>query len=453
MHKCLSILQDIRGILKDTSVIMERSSRTVEEDEYEDGTTNQKWVLAPKTQDTDVTLILNKLLREYDKKLRPDIGIKPTVIDVDIYVNSIGPVSSINMDKNFKLFSPKLLLKVELFCPDNSADRLYAISSSGTTKQERCVQYFIPLFLVNYKYALRKSNAGTFARLRIMNLPMRVIMRSPALDLLKLFLEAGVASSFEISVVRITPWNRQQNYSFNILAINTNESAIKNRIDRPQKNFFFYHIDKNVTLEDMCSVLIKLVEASPSIQMLQPITPDETTFPKEGKYAFSVSVSLTNAFGEKSLERRAAHISSRDLCALLCNGLGGDLHMEQQLVQGVFDLGICPPVVPMPKLMPSVVLLPVKLLQEASLQNEASLCSAKCQSPGLPTLPAVSQCQPGAVHKDCTYCTVICPMAFAEGATSIDKQFHNFRDAQVKKLTYPCMNPSKQNKQNLHNLF
>uniref|UniRef100_A0A7M4FXX9 Gamma-aminobutyric acid type A receptor subunit gamma3 n=1 Tax=Crocodylus porosus TaxID=8502 RepID=A0A7M4FXX9_CROPO len=73
------------------------SSRKVEEDEYEDVTANQKWVLAPKTQDTDVTLILNKLLREYDKKLRPDIGIKPTVIDVDIYVNSIGPVSSINM--------------------------------------------------------------------------------------------------------------------------------------------------------------------------------------------------------------------------------------------------------------------------------------------------------------------------------------------------------------------
>uniref|UniRef100_A0A803XZ91 Neurotransmitter-gated ion-channel ligand-binding domain-containing protein n=1 Tax=Meleagris gallopavo TaxID=9103 RepID=A0A803XZ91_MELGA len=79
------------------------SSRKVEEDEYEDGTTNQKWVLAPKTQDTDVTLILNKLLREYDKKLRPDIGLKPTVIDVDIYVNSIGPVSSINMDSGWLL--------------------------------------------------------------------------------------------------------------------------------------------------------------------------------------------------------------------------------------------------------------------------------------------------------------------------------------------------------------
>ncbi|XP_071403921.1 gamma-aminobutyric acid receptor subunit gamma-3 isoform X3 [Pithys albifrons albifrons] len=75
-----------------------------EEDEYEDGITNQKWVLAPKTQDRDVTLILNKLLREYDKKLRPDIGIKPTVIDVDIYVNSIGPVSSINMEYQIDIF-------------------------------------------------------------------------------------------------------------------------------------------------------------------------------------------------------------------------------------------------------------------------------------------------------------------------------------------------------------
>nr|XP_031296289.1 gamma-aminobutyric acid receptor subunit gamma-3-like [Camelus dromedarius] len=79
-------------------------SRKVEEDEYEDSSSNQKWVLAPKSQDRDVTLILNKLLREYDKKLRPDIGLKPTVIDVDIYVNSIGPVSSINMVRRCFLF-------------------------------------------------------------------------------------------------------------------------------------------------------------------------------------------------------------------------------------------------------------------------------------------------------------------------------------------------------------
>ncbi|KAI4535613.1 hypothetical protein MG293_014839 [Ovis ammon polii] len=81
-------------------------TRKVEEDEYEDSSSNQKWVLAPKSQDTDVTLILNKLLREYDKKLRPDIGIKPTVIDVDIYVNSIGPVSSINMGRPLGLCGP-----------------------------------------------------------------------------------------------------------------------------------------------------------------------------------------------------------------------------------------------------------------------------------------------------------------------------------------------------------
>lgn len=42
------------------------------EEDYEDVTVNQ--MLAPKSQDTDTTEILNKLLKEYDKKLRPDIG-------------------------------------------------------------------------------------------------------------------------------------------------------------------------------------------------------------------------------------------------------------------------------------------------------------------------------------------------------------------------------------------
>ncbi|XP_024899287.1 gamma-aminobutyric acid receptor subunit gamma-3 [Pteropus alecto] len=83
--------------------IHERSG-SVEDDEHDDAPSNQKWVLAPKSQDTDVTVILNKLLREYDKKLRPDIGMKPTVIDVDIYVNSIGPVSSINMEYQIDVF-------------------------------------------------------------------------------------------------------------------------------------------------------------------------------------------------------------------------------------------------------------------------------------------------------------------------------------------------------------
>ncbi|XP_041647593.1 gamma-aminobutyric acid receptor subunit gamma-3 [Cheilinus undulatus] len=76
---------------------LQTCSLTIEYDEeYEDVTVNQ--MLAPKSQETDATEILNNLLKEYDKKLRPDIGVKPTVIDVDIFVNSIGPVSSINME-------------------------------------------------------------------------------------------------------------------------------------------------------------------------------------------------------------------------------------------------------------------------------------------------------------------------------------------------------------------
>uniref|UniRef100_A0A0F8CFK9 Gamma-aminobutyric acid receptor subunit gamma-3 n=1 Tax=Larimichthys crocea TaxID=215358 RepID=A0A0F8CFK9_LARCR len=117
-------------------------------DDYEDhhdATVNQ--MLVPRSHQEDATLILNNLLKEYDKTLRPDIGgsnlggfeadsvlagrlslilteltfgtavtpdqlkgqfsdeppqyfkpVKPTVIDVGIYVNSIGPVSSIDME-------------------------------------------------------------------------------------------------------------------------------------------------------------------------------------------------------------------------------------------------------------------------------------------------------------------------------------------------------------------
>lgn len=49
------------------------SSQTIEyEEDYEDVTVNQ--MLAPRSQESDATEILNNLLKEYDKKLRPDIG-------------------------------------------------------------------------------------------------------------------------------------------------------------------------------------------------------------------------------------------------------------------------------------------------------------------------------------------------------------------------------------------
>lgn len=75
----------------------------------------------------------------------------------------------------------------------------------------------------------------------------------------------------------------------------------------------------------------------------QSVFTHSQTFPKEVKYAFSASVSLTNAFGVKSLQHRAAHIPTRDPCALLCNGLGEDLSMEQQPWAGCVWRGDLPP--------------------------------------------------------------------------------------------------------------
>uniref|UniRef100_A0A8C1KFI1 Gamma-aminobutyric acid receptor subunit gamma-3 n=1 Tax=Cyprinus carpio TaxID=7962 RepID=A0A8C1KFI1_CYPCA len=90
------VLNYVRKFVFLTRKHCENADKLASEDEYDDVTVNQ--MLAPKTHETDTTQILNNLLKEYDKKLRPDIGVKPTVIDVDIYINSIGPVSSINME-------------------------------------------------------------------------------------------------------------------------------------------------------------------------------------------------------------------------------------------------------------------------------------------------------------------------------------------------------------------
>ncbi|XP_005046199.1 PREDICTED: gamma-aminobutyric acid receptor subunit epsilon [Ficedula albicollis] len=77
---------------------------STEEYDYDYPNISKTWVLTPNTQETDATQILNSLLKNYDNKLRPDIGIKPTFIDVDIYVNSIGPVSVIQMEYTIDIF-------------------------------------------------------------------------------------------------------------------------------------------------------------------------------------------------------------------------------------------------------------------------------------------------------------------------------------------------------------
>ncbi|XP_072923353.1 gamma-aminobutyric acid receptor subunit gamma-2 isoform X2 [Hemitrygon akajei] len=75
-----------------------------EDDDYEDLTLNKTWVLTPRIYESDVTLILNNLLEGYDNKLRPDIGVKPTIIGTDMYINSIGPVNAIKMEYTIDIF-------------------------------------------------------------------------------------------------------------------------------------------------------------------------------------------------------------------------------------------------------------------------------------------------------------------------------------------------------------
>ncbi|TSW75996.1 Gamma-aminobutyric acid receptor subunit gamma-4 [Bagarius yarrelli] len=57
-----------------------RSAASGEDEEYDDVTVSQ--MLSPKKSETDATQILNNLLKEYDKKLRPDIGVQGRAIGV-----------------------------------------------------------------------------------------------------------------------------------------------------------------------------------------------------------------------------------------------------------------------------------------------------------------------------------------------------------------------------------
>ncbi|XP_043077186.1 gamma-aminobutyric acid receptor subunit gamma-2 [Puntigrus tetrazona] len=79
-------------------------SSSVQLESDDDEVTNKTWVLTPKVYESDVTHILNSLLDGYDNKLRPDIGVKPTVIHTDMFVNSIGPVNAINMEYTIDIF-------------------------------------------------------------------------------------------------------------------------------------------------------------------------------------------------------------------------------------------------------------------------------------------------------------------------------------------------------------
>lgn len=79
--------------------------------------------------------------------------------------------------------------------------------------------------------------------------------------------------------------------------------------------------------------------------------------PKEGKYAFSISVSLTIAFGIKSLQINVAHMSTRDLYAVMQWVGRGSAHGATVTFWVYLTQGFAPrALVPVPKLMPSFCL-------------------------------------------------------------------------------------------------
>ncbi|XP_043369841.1 gamma-aminobutyric acid receptor subunit gamma-1 isoform X3 [Dermochelys coriacea] len=88
----------VRLLLLLLTVRLGNCADKADDEDDEDLTVNKTWVLAPKIHGGHVTHILDSLLQGYDSKLRPDIGVRTTVIETDVYVNSIGPVDPINME-------------------------------------------------------------------------------------------------------------------------------------------------------------------------------------------------------------------------------------------------------------------------------------------------------------------------------------------------------------------
>lgn len=45
----------------------------------------------------NISRLLDKLLENYDNSLRPNFGASPAVIEIDLMVRSMGPVSEVEM--------------------------------------------------------------------------------------------------------------------------------------------------------------------------------------------------------------------------------------------------------------------------------------------------------------------------------------------------------------------
>lgn len=58
---------------------------------------NTPMKLTQRNNHSNISELLDNLLRGYDNSIRPDFGGPPAVIEVDIMVRSMGPISEVDM--------------------------------------------------------------------------------------------------------------------------------------------------------------------------------------------------------------------------------------------------------------------------------------------------------------------------------------------------------------------
>ncbi|KAK9875604.1 hypothetical protein WA026_009404 [Henosepilachna vigintioctopunctata] len=79
---------------------------------------------AQKNNHRNISIILDNLLRGYDNSVRPDFGGSPAVVEVDIMVRSMGPISEVDMTYSMDCYFRQTWVDRRLAFPGNASDTL-----------------------------------------------------------------------------------------------------------------------------------------------------------------------------------------------------------------------------------------------------------------------------------------------------------------------------------------
>ncbi|XP_044748312.1 gamma-aminobutyric acid receptor alpha-like [Coccinella septempunctata] len=79
---------------------------------------------AQKNNHRNISIILDNLLRGYDNSIRPDFGGPPAVVEVDIMVRSMGPISEVDMTYSMDCYFRQTWVDRRLAFPGNASDTL-----------------------------------------------------------------------------------------------------------------------------------------------------------------------------------------------------------------------------------------------------------------------------------------------------------------------------------------